>query len=162
MHSVFRTKMKMLTGLGLLGGQGELPPVPTGREDLQYMVTFDEMEAYFPFIDSWIFTWLSESGTLHHAKFSLHPITSNTSEASNIFHLGTRSNVEWFNYCRWGEGGDAHAQLCNCRTWREYLVRDVEIKNKSPVSWSCFPPGSQLSAICFFADPERQDYICCE
>ena len=29
---------------------------------------------------------------------------------------------------------------------RWYIVRDVEIKNKSPVSWSCYPPGSRLSA----------------
>ena len=31
------------------------------------------------------------------------------------------------------------------RTWTGYLVRDVQIKNKSPVSWSCFPPGPWLT-----------------
>ena len=31
------------------------------------------------------------------------------------------------------------------RTWRGYLVRDVDIKNKSPVSWFCFPLGSWLT-----------------
>ena len=36
-------------------------------------------------------------------------------------------------------------------------VRDVEIKNNSPVSWSCFPSGSRLSAFCFFTNPERRN-----
>ena len=36
-------------------------------------------------------------------------------------------------------------------------VRDVEIKNNSPVSWSCFPSGSRLSDFCFFTNPERRN-----
>ena len=31
--------------------------------------------------------------------------------------------------------------------WRGCFVRDVEIMNKSPVPWSCFPLGSRLAAF---------------
>ena len=161
MHSVFRTKMKMLTGLGLLGGQGELPPVPTGREDLAPIYGnfwWDgSIFSFYWFLNFHLTFWIR-----HPAPCQVLSAPNNIQYFWSIKHIPSRHSIKWFNYCRWGEGGDAHAQLCNCRTWREYLVRDVEIKNKSPVSWSCFPPGSQLSATCFFADPERQDYICCE
>ena len=47
------------------------------------------------------------------------------------------------------EGGDARFGNQGNIVKRGYFVRDVEVKNKSPVSWSCFPPGSRLSAFCF-------------
>ena len=41
------------------------------------------------------------------------------------------------------------------RLWK--LVRDVELKNKSPVSWSVILQArSRLSAIYFFAGPEKK------
>ena len=66
--------------------------------------------------------------------------------------LGLNAVNTWnsFKFCRvWRGGGNALVHLCNPRnrTWRGHLVRDVEIKNKSPVSWSCFPPGS-LPTVC--------------
>ena len=45
----------------------------------------------------------------------------------------------------WQGGGDVWLQIHINRTWRGYLVRDVDIKNKSPVSWFCFPLGSWLT-----------------
>ena len=81
--------------------------------------------------------------------------------------LGLNAVNTWnsFKFCRvWRGGGNALVHLCNPRnrTWRGHLVRDVEIKNKSPVSWSCFPPGSRLSVSCLFISLGRRDYKWCE
>ena len=74
---------------------------------------------------------------------------------SNMMQPGAQPDFKWFNYCRWRE-------LCNCRIQRGYLVRDVKIKNKPPVSWSRFPPGSRLSVSCLFISLGRRDYKWCE
>ena len=85
-----------------------------------------------------------------HTNFSLHSIAS---ETLNQFRLSTQSNVEGFNCCRYTKLSDDCAFNAWQKTtthgktedWRDVqlwnLVRDVELKNKSPVSWSCFPPG---------------------
>ena len=89
----------------------------------------------------------------------------NSSE-TYMFYLNTQLNVKLFNCCRCT--GMTHPEYWWCqqyltkdkfseeeetnfemyttqsdyRNWREYLVRDVKFKNKSPVSWSFSPPGS--------------------
>ena len=109
----------------------------------------------------------------------------NSSE-TYMFYLNTQLNVKLFNCCRCT--GMTHPEYWWCqqyltkdkfseeeetnfemyttqsdyRTWREYLVRDVKFKNKSPVSWSCSPPGSRLSAFCSFIHLERSDYKWCK
>ena len=103
--------------------------------------------------------WIRQTYALLHTMFYLHPMalryyTGLYQHSIKTFKCRRWTTMSWWcsQYLEefkfspvWQGGGNVLVHLWNPhnRNWRGNLVRDVEMKNKSPVSWSCFPPGSR-------------------